>query len=253
VGVARAGASQAASPAATPAARPAAAAAAAAPTRLLDARPYYGGDRIVTQAGGFIYQCTTAFEVTFRSTPETSSAGHCAPAGWAWNQGYYDQKAGVIHSTGRMGTVISSSFERNQVDGLVLKGATWLPYLYTAGTGGAGLAHVVGSRAPVLADKVCSDGSFTGQNCAGVVKTNNTCINVSHGKAVVRVCSIASARSSNGSRMVQSGDSGGPVYQNVTGGVLAEGIISAQSDDQKTVYFTEINNFDSKFSVAVAH
>jgi hypothetical protein len=159
----------------------------------------------------------------------------------------------VVRHTGRMGTVLSSSFENRQVDGLVMNGGSWLPYVWTAGTGGDGIAHVLAARTPVLRDAVCSNGSFTGQNCAGQVRAVNSCVQVREdADTVIRACGMASAASTNGTRMVQAGDSGGPVYRRVTGGVEAEGVISAMSDDHMTVFFAEINDFTKKFSVTVA-
>lgn len=79
--------------------------------------------------------------------------------------------------------------------------------------------------------KFCADGSFTGENCNGVVDGVDVCAHVGLGSTTINVCDLISGHSSNGSRLVQHGDSGGPVYVTVPGGVARSGIISAGNID----------------------
>ena len=73
------------------------------PGRLLDATPYWGGDRIVrfwTDSAGrsWIGQCTVA--VRARSNNSSAyymlTAGHCGPTGTVWRQGYLDESDGTV-------------------------------------------------------------------------------------------------------------------------------------------------------------
>ena len=77
----------------------------------------------------------------------------------------------------------------------------------------------------------CADGALTGENCKGVVDGSNVCANINDNGTIVTVCNLTSGHSSDGSRLVQHGDSGGPVYVKVTGGVGRSGIISAGNVD----------------------
>jgi hypothetical protein len=69
----------------------------------------------------------------------------------------------------------------------------------------------------------CADGALTGENCKGVVDGSNVCANINDNGTIVTVCNLTSGHSSDGSRLVQHGDSGGPVYLKVTGGVGRSG------------------------------
>ncbi len=72
----------------------------------------------------------------------------------------------------------------------------------------------------------------------------------------VYICGLAIADSTNGSRLVQGGDSGGPVYLPVSGGssVQAEGLISGESSTAGTeVAFTMGNLLPGAFGVKLVH
>lgn len=95
------------------------AALAAAPTRLLDAPPYYGGTRIfrtcVQDGQTWVVQCSTAFAVASGSNRQMVTAGHCGASGLVWTQGYLDS-AGALYYTGTMGTAGHVEWGNNRMD-----------------------------------------------------------------------------------------------------------------------------------------
>jgi hypothetical protein len=230
------------------------------PSRLTDATPYYGGDRIyrlVSSSGGtLIIQCTVAFTWT---TPGMTSAGHCGPTGTVWTQGYYDTSNNTLYNSGTMGTVQNTQWGNNRPDAELITKSSWAPYVYTSTQGSAPQG---GSNPPYVGQTgVCADGSFTGQNCTGVIGRVGFCTDITDNLTgqVVYVCDLDTATSSNGSTIVQSGDSGGPVYFNDNGTLYAEGVISASSGNinpntgaDSTVYFTDIRNVISTMGGTVA-
>ena len=63
------------------------------------------------------------------------------------------------------------------------------------------------------------------------MEASNVCANINDNGTIVTVCNLTSGHSSDGSRLVQHGDSGGPVYVKVTRDVGRSGIISAGNVD----------------------
>lgn len=235
--------------------RPIGAEATSGPTRLLDSTPYYGGDRIVRTfscgANTCIAQCTVSFKYRFSSTlVEMGTAGHCSTTNTSWLQGYYDTATHTIKSTGKMGTVAVSKFSDNTIDAGLISGASYGTYVYN---GLQSAFAVRGDSTPVTSEIYCSDGSFTGQNCTARVVAVNACMNVADDSGgTTYICGLAIATSTNSSRLVQSGDSGGPVYNSAASGI-AKGIISAGNSSGTEVAFTMANLMGPNFSVTIVH
>lgn len=222
------------------------------PSRLTDEAPYYGGDRIYrlvsSSSGTLIVQCTVAFTWT---TPGMTSAGHCGPTGTIWTQGYYDTSNNTLYNSGSMGTVQDTQFGNNRPDNELITKSSYFPYVYTSLQGSL---PVGGPDVPYVGETVCTDGSFNGQNCSGVISQIATCQNVYDGLTgtTVYICDLDVATSNNNSTIVQPGDSGGPVYVNLSGTLYADGIISAGTSSGTTVYFTDIRNVISTMGGTVA-
>ncbi|MBT8163482.1 S1 family peptidase [Arthrobacter sp. GN70] len=223
---------------------------------FIDSEPYYGGDRIVsTQVENginYVVQCTVSAPYVNSSTVYMMSAGHCGPTGTAWNQGYFD--GSNIYISGSMGTASSVQWGNNRIDGALLTGASYAPYIWTDGANYVS-AHVTGAATVVPkgvnpGTGVCTDGSFTGYACGGTVSFTNACANISEGSVVYYVCGLDIADSAT--PIVQSGDSGGPVVVPTSGGVLMAGTISAQSNGGKEVLFSDVNYLQQVFAVSVA-
>jgi hypothetical protein len=191
------------------------------PSRLIDEVPYYGGDRIyqlVSGSGGTttIIQCTTGFAFT---TPAMSTAGHCGAPGSAWTQGYYDKSANILYNAGYIGSAFSVQWGNQRPDFALLNNAAststslWYPFIYTALQTSA-LVGSYNKLIPMLNSPVCVDGSFTGENCNGIVTAANQSVIVNDNGTNVTVwyADQVSTVSTDGSRVCNLGDSGGPVY-----------------------------------------
>jgi hypothetical protein len=121
--------------------------------------------------------------------------------------------------------------------------------VYTGGLNDWATAQVTWFLNALPGDQVCTDGSVNLQNCNANVDGSNLCVQYQDGKTV---CGLDTAASTNGSWIVQKGDSGGPVYwYGGPGHVTAVGTISGESgtgQGSTRVYFTDFstdlnNNF----------
>ena len=208
------------------------------PSRLLDAAPYSAGNRTLWYDDQYLYQCTTAAHSSDLSL--LWSAGHCFPTGKELLQAYYDTAEQAVYYTGILGTVRNSSFG----SGSDYASITVNPNLKASPDHHVGASitanqkvfetyHSISSRA---GDNVCSNGSVTGYKCNARVLATNICINVENN---VRICGITSAETYDGSRLVNHGDSGGPVLINGTArGAQVTGIISAMGGNNgQTMYY----------------
>lgn len=183
------------------------------PSRLLDTTPYFGGDRIgnvLPQSGGsyVVKECTAGFMWT---SPAMSSVGHCGSGtGTLWYQGYVDASSipNVFYYTGAMGTQYSTQWGNGRPDFSLMNGTPYDPWVYS----GLTTANPVdGWFTPYVGQlDVCTDGSFTGENCSGEVAAVSRCF--TYRPSGVYVCNQDIVASVNGSTLAVGGDSGGPVY-----------------------------------------
>ncbi|MGH3636189.1 MAG: hypothetical protein ACRDTS_19300 [Mycobacterium sp.] len=232
------------------------------PSRLLDTTPYYGGDRIYrlyTDSGGatYVVQCTGGFEW---SPAAMSTAGHCGPYGTIWSQGYYDTSNSTLYKSGIMGTVFTVQWGNQRIDGELMNNGSWAPWVYTQLQA---VDPVLGSQIPSVGETVCTDGSFTGENCTAKITATNQCVNVSDPTAgTVTVCGLDAATSTNNTMLCQPGDSGGPVYTHARDssgadlGLVADGLVSAcsgGSNPGRDVWFTDIATALQIFGGSIAH
>jgi len=226
-------------PSATPGAHP----------PFIDSPAYKGGDRIVSQqtinGQTYIVQCTVTAPLIAGGATDMLTAGHCGAAGTSWMQGYWD--GSKIQSSGDMGTASTVSWENNKVDGALIGGGSYSPAITTP----AGTVPVLGAASVAVGSKVCTDGSFTGYACGATVQATNVCANVSDNGAIVTVCGLDVASAPR--KVVQSGDSGGPVVVQASGGVQLAGTISAQANYGTTVLFSDVAQLQSAFAGTVAH
>lgn len=217
---------------------------------LIDSTPYYGGDRLVRtySSGGqtYVSQCTAGGVYTSGGTLKMATAGHCGPTGTLWYQGYYDTVDQQIYISGTMGNTISSQYGGGAIDAAMLSGNSYAPSIWTSSTSSLPIA---GQAAVGNGTSICTAGSFTGFSCGGKVDLVDICTNYTDGNMV---CGLDRATAPY--RLVQSGDSGGPVVVN-NGGSSASlaGIISGGTSTGTTVYFTHINRVVNTMGVSVAH
>ncbi|WP_177235228.1 S1 family peptidase [Streptomyces sp. MUSC 14] len=221
---------------------------AATATRLLDSAPYAGGDRIVSQqvinGGNYIVQCTVNFDFTMNSgSPSMGTAGHCGATGISWQQGYYDGSAKTIHYTGTMGKTYTRQWGNNRTDAELLNDTGNSHGFWTQVYIDNTTLSDVGSVDPAsVGERSCSDGSFTGQNCSGTISAADVCENINDDGTIFKVCNLDIAKS--GTRLVQSGDSGGPVYLANGHTVHPQGVISAGSTNGLELDFSDMGFVD---------
>lgn len=194
--------------------------------RLLDSQPYWAGDRIgaSVQINGnnYIIQCTTGWMSGVRQGQQTGTsyaftAGHCMPQNTPTYQGYCTivNNQCQFSYTGEMGVVNTVQFGNGRPDwesvnpaGISSLGQTM--YLGPVDpTGSVGEYDLVSSA---LNEPICANGSFTGESCNGTVNATEGCVELTDPTAgtTTNVCNQDFA-SSPGPRLVQEGDSGGPV------------------------------------------
>ncbi len=227
-----------------------------APNRLNDSAPFYGGDRIIYTSAlpnGYtnIEQCTASFVFNQPGFGRVmSTAGHCGPNGRAWQQGWFDKPNSRIYENGLMGTDYNTQFGNNRPDGELLKGGSYAPRVYTSSSGNSPQSST--PRLPSVGEGLCTDGSFTGQNCYAKVHATNACLNLADNGTVYYVCNQLLLQSTNGSVIVQPGDSGGPVYTHngTQPQLVAEGIISGGTSSGQYANATQVTSFDATFGVS---
>lgn len=209
--------------------------------RWIDSQAYYGGDHI-NIPGGNIYGCTSSFEAYDPNASNHKgvlSAGHCYSVGTVVAQGYIS--SGHLYSSGNIGKVTHKSYANYQPDAEFMDsttlGTSVSDFIWLGGNPPNGIAKASGAGTSFQGLTVCFDGAWTGENCNAVVNGSEGCVNIG-----IIDCSAWPVSSQNGSRLTQSGDSGGPVfYPDGFGGLTAYGTITAVSNSQGTLaWYTDI-------------
>jgi hypothetical protein len=217
-------------------------------SRLLDGQPYSAGDRIGYIHGNIVTQCTSGWIAGVRGGSQTGhdymfTAGHCFPQGTVVQQGSCTMVDGGCswQYTGTVGTVNDVQYGDGRMDWLSIDPAgsgSLQQMLYLGGvdsTSGVAEYDLVSSA---LNEPVCTDGSFTGESCNGTVDATEGCIELSDDSGnQINVCNQDFA-TSPGPRLVQHGDSGGPVLgddggSDATGiavGVISGGNVGTDAD-----------------------
>jgi len=207
--------------------------------RWLDSQPYYGSDHITLASGG---PCTSSFEAY---DPNASNhhgvltAGHCYQTlGTVVAQGYVS--GGILHASGNLGKITRQSYTDNQADAAFMDsttiGTSVSDFIWRGPNPPTGITKPSGAGTSFVGLTVCFDGSWTGENCHGVVNATEVCLNIGHND-----CHLEHVGSNNGSRLAQSGDSGGPVFaDDGFGGLTAYGTITAGNNAGTDEYYTDI-------------
>ena len=222
-----------------------------APTdRNTDYSPWTAGDVVTTAGRG----CTSGF-----SAYDTVSLAH--------------GELGAGHCSGAVGDLVQqSAATMGHVSYRILDGAGSIDFAFVNSSGDgsnsgptvftslSALTSVSSSLTSggILGYAVCTSGSVTLENCSATVRLEDVCITyVDTGQ---QVCHMDMAESTNGSSVVNHGDSGGPVYHKNPGGdVQAVGVINACTSVSPTnsqcitpstqVWFTPIRFIPSRFHV----
>lgn len=198
-----------------------------------------GGGLTGTCASGdcALADCTSAFVVYYQVSGvrlnSLLTAGHCFIA--------------YSPVTTRTGTPIGRVNQRFWSDG-VSADVEEIDIAY--GTKSAQIFTFDSTKKPVTSlrttqstnDGVCKSGITTSQTCSWDVAGIHMNIEVTDpgtGEKTLLVDQLRAIRSTKG---VDEGDSGGPVYEHDGSGVRAHGIVSAQSDGGKTMYYSFLKN-----------
>jgi hypothetical protein len=194
--------------------------------RRLDGTPFYAGNRLVWINGNEVWQCTSGYHSGNATVMFT--AGHCFPINAVVRQGFFDEGTNTVRWTQMYGNVRHVEWGNNRIDAESV----------AAAAAGQLSAARIWSRAATstqstatnswamstVGSTVCADGSFTGEVCRGIVQIVNGCTNVDN----FTVCGVSTAQAPAGVRLVQHGDSGGPVFRrDVNGRAITLRVISA--------------------------
>lgn len=209
-------------------------------TRLSDSSPWYEGDRLTMANNN---GCTGGFEISISSTHRMLTAGHCDTTGTVYN------------GSTVIGSVVGGEFTNNGWDTVIVSGS-FTPKVFTGGISSTTTHAVTGSYLPAVGEGgMCADGSYTAENCNGVVIVNNRniCHTYTDGFTTCHLGEISTS-SSGGSSPVQPGDSGGPIYrknEKVAGDLLAVGIINGATSDGQYVWYTPIGDLLSYWGATI--
>lgn len=173
-----------------------------------------------------VSSCSTAYKIGEIATGNQGmiSADHCGTGTTGtWYYSSSSAAAAEISSYSGMLTISPFTFDMGVWTGGA-GSSSFYAYVFTGDYLDVGtLSAVKGSSTPVVNDEVCYSGAFSGNVCGNVITATGilTCYTVT-------MCYQGQAFTSQVSNIeaVGNGDSGGPVYTGVTGGVRAAGIIS---------------------------
>ncbi|MFB7513833.1 S1 family peptidase [Streptomyces sp. NPDC056144] len=179
-------------------------------SRTNDAPPWKGGIRTSNNDG----LCSTGFAVLAGSTGKLLSASHCDFTG---NLAVRDG-AGQTIAPGSASVAVIESIDSMLIDPSDSPATT--PSVFRGGYASTTTSLVKGWASNWPGDPVCSSGATTGEHCGTVYDDSDVYVN-EHG---VRIGVIQVAAPA-GQIMGGHGDSGGPMFKTVTGGVQARGIL----------------------------
>lgn len=192
--------------------------------RFNDYAPWYGGDGVLSSAGGY---CTTGFSAVYNSAPVMLTAAHCGGVGSAFgngprNNGSYDAMGSSVYSNSSTDVAaISVSSTTNTIN----IGSALAPTEM----------NVSGWRSPIWGQYLCQSGSYTGEVCGLMVLDTNQqqCVTWYLGSCIAWQGPLADVINSagSGSYAAGKGDSGGPVYSRDASSLFAKGLMHGQLTD----------------------
>jgi hypothetical protein len=210
----------------------------ALPGRYKDTPPFWGGDFISSSYKKKPIYCSSGFGVHFANAKHTYfmlTAAHCVAHDELGTQLF------KIMGNGKdVGTTFSLS-ENNDTVSLAtasgVHGAGGGNKIYTGNTSmknshGQGSAYVMGAAAVHAGDVVEQSGAWSGQRTQIKVKTTEAMWVLPTLDGYTMYIFGAYSYKANHSNAAGEGDSGGPVFINVKGGVKAVGIVSAIGANQ---------------------
>ncbi|MEJ8653834.1 trypsin-like serine protease [Streptomyces sp. MS1.AVA.3] len=155
-----------------------------------------------------------------------------------------------------MGNLIDVRYTPTQ-DSALLEGNVTYKYftenVFSGGPKTTKQLSVRGQSTPAKGDRVCTSGATTGEVCSAALQnTVPKCVKMLVDEKVVERCGLIEAYRP-GKRLVDAGDSGGPVYQKKDANTVnAVGIIIGGNDDGQTVYYEPIAAVLQSYGVTLA-
>lgn len=189
-------------------------------TRNADAAPWKGAGRLWIASGSIYVGCSAGFAVIVGGTGRLLSARHCNVSGTEpINNGTHQP----IAPGGPGGVKLAKGIDSMLIDPTASPATS--AQIYRGGWTSGTLSTVKNWATNWVGDPVCSSGAFYGERCGTVYNDNATNLLDGAYVPVIRVASPA------GTFMGGEGDSGGPMFKTVTGGVQARGILVGPGDD----------------------
>jgi hypothetical protein len=201
------------------------------PGRWEDTPPFAGGAFIYTQYAGLYEECSSGFTVHFANAPKKYfmlTAGHCIAYKELGTQVFKiegnDLKLGTTYSFSGGNDAVSLA----PVNGTADDGA----FIYTGSTSlttskGQALATVKGADAVQVGDVVSQSGAWSGERTGIKISDTEAEWTLETNDGLEYDAFGAYGATSNKAEAAGQGDSGGPVFINVKGGVSAVGLVSA--------------------------
>jgi hypothetical protein len=219
---------------------PAAPAAAAAPVpgRYKDEPPFNGGDFIETKYAGHTFDCSSGFGMHYANKKRAPwfmlTAAHCMAYSELTRQRFWIQGNGKDVGVTYYWTANNDTVSLYMASPYGVRGAGGGNHIYVGNTSmknsrGQSEAAVKGSAAVFAKDNVSTSGAWSGERTRIQVQTTTWRWSAATLDGHSYFVFGARAIKKNHTNAAGHGDSGGPVFINVKGGVKAVGIISATS------------------------
>ena len=146
------------------------------------------------------------------------TASHC----FSLNDSVYNYSVTIpLGTTNAIGYVAAIDLRNGYYDAELVR-ASASAYTFTGPTNTASKSTFTGYGNPVAGALVCTSGAFEGENCLHIISVN-ACLTSSTTGLGRTLCGENYYYSSN-VQSIGQGDSGGPVYSYVSGGVQAMGL-----------------------------
>jgi hypothetical protein len=189
-------------------------------SRQNDSSPWKGGGATRHGSAG----CSSGYAVLSGSAGRLLSARHCDPSA------NLAVKDGADQQIAPGGSSVSG---KASVDSLLIDptaSPATTPKVYVGGYASSTQATVKNWYSNWPGDPVCASGAARGTHCGTIYDDNDTYY---IGGTYVGVIQV---KAPSGSIMAGHGDSGGPVYKSVSGGVQARGIVLGPDTDHAETY-----------------
>jgi hypothetical protein len=211
-----------------------------AANRFSDSSPWNAGNFITAGGGG----CTSAFPMKWNvnGNKYVLTAGHC----FSVAQNVYNYAASPINSGSNalIGSVTNQSFGNNQLDAELIA-ADGSRNIWTGGITPSGTLAVEAFLDPWDGVPLCISGAYDGQTCGLTASEVNMNSSINYGGGAWTVPNTSRITMSN-KLFLGQGDSGAPIYANLSGVTYGFGIFIAVA----TSGAVACNNWSTQFGAS---